>query len=153
MPTSCLLATSHQTKLNIEIPVQLRRIPGQTNVVYSCSMMQAMWNYMATNVFIIDISYHATGSKTRFSKASSQYQCYLTPQTTSNISRYWRGVAAALLKYGTLETNRILFTLSPSWTSTIFSPVAGLTAGKTFPLTEFTNSLLMKICQQHARAS
>jgi len=109
MPTSCLLATSHQTKLNIEIPVQLRRIPGQTNVVYSCSMMQAMWNYMATNVFIIDISYHATGSKTRFSKASSQYQCYLTPQTTSNISRYWRGVAACY--WSTVHSRLIAFYL------------------------------------------
>ena len=39
-------------------------------------------------------------------------------------------------------------TLSPSCISVILSPVAGLTVGKTFPLSEFTYSLLMKICQQ-----
>lgn len=39
-------------------------------------------------------------------------------------------------------------TLSASWTSQICSPVAGLQAGKTFPLTESCHSLLMKICRE-----
>lgn len=39
-------------------------------------------------------------------------------------------------------------TLSPSATSQIFSPVAGLKVGKVFPLTEFFHSLLIKICEK-----
>ena len=39
-------------------------------------------------------------------------------------------------------------TLSPSAMSQIFLPVAGLMVGKVRPLTESTNSLLMKICFQ-----
>lgn len=38
----------------------------------------------------------------------------------------------------------IVLTLSPSETSQIFWPVVGLMVGKVFPLTESTNSLLMK---------
>ena len=43
----------------------------------------------------------------------------------------------------------IVFTLSPSWTSAVFFPVVGLTVANFLPLTESTNSLLMKIC--HAK--
>lgn len=40
-------------------------------------------------------------------------------------------------------------TLSPSATSQIFSPVAGLKVGNVFPLTEFTHTLLIKSCEEN----
>ena len=43
----------------------------------------------------------------------------------------------------------LYFTLSPSWTLHVFSAVAGFTVAKVLPLTEFTNSLLIKICVQN----
>lgn len=45
----------------------------------------------------------------------------------------------------------VQFTLSASWTSQICSPVDGLHAGNTFPLTESCHSLLMKICRETTR--
>lgn len=54
-------------------------------------------------------------------------------------------------KIHTKDSEDVQFTLSASWTSQICSPVDGLHAGNTFPLTESCHSLLMKICRERTQ--